>query len=253
MLVLGISQPNGRWSLSARSAYNLVRGLAQSQEPLLNAANPDFTMHQHVVQIGDPVLRQKSKPVDTKDITTPAVQSIIKNLKDVMIKYGTFGISACQMGVPARISAVQVTAGQFATMSPKKARDAEIIPMKVIINPEIKIVKKSERLESESCCSVHGWEAHVPRWKEVSVTYFNEEGNKVENWLARGLTARILQHEIDHLDGVMFTDRMKKETFVSTYWRNVNGTGGECKLLFGGIEDLSKKWYFSLGMHKKSK
>ena len=161
----------------------------------------------------------------------------------MLVKYEGIGMSACQVGIPVRMSVIQFTPAQLNTWSAEdiKERDMEVIPLTVLINPKIRIVDKSVVTFREGCCSLYGLTAEVPRAKEVSVTYLNEKGDLVENVVVRDWTARIVQHEMDHLDGQLFTDCMKNETLELTYWKAVNDKRGEFKTWFGGIRNWKNR------------
>lgn len=206
------------------------------------ASQPDVSkMYNHVVQIGDPVLRQVCSAVDPKDIPGPAIQSVIKNLKDSLGKFDLCGISACQVGVPLQIFAIEVSQSIIDQQAPKDIKELEMkaLPLRVCINPKVTVVNKKVKLAKEYCLSVDGWTAQVPRYSEVSVTYLDEKGEK-KNWSASGFSARMIQHEMDHLNGVMFTDKMKNDTFQTLYWITLNGTLGKYKHGFGEASGQNK-------------
>ena len=133
----------------------------------------------HVVQIGDPVLRVKAQNVNLDRLTSPEIKFLFRALKNSLERYDAVGVSAPQIGVPLRIFA---------------------IPCKFFINPELKIINSESVADREGCCSIYGYSAIVSRAKEVEVRAFDETGQPF-TWSAKDWASRIVQHEIDHLKG----------------------------------------------------
>ena len=206
-------------------------------------ASDGKTVHQHVVQAGDQILRQPSLPVNPKDISNPQIQTLVKRLKKMMKQFDGLGMSACQIGVPVQISAVQVTPEQLKIWPAEllSEQNVEVVPLTVMINPEVKIRDKTQVTFREGCCSFLGMTAHVPRYKEISVSYLNENGEQVNDWIVRDWTARIVQHEMDHLKGSLFTDFMKRDSLEFGYWKTVNEKGGDFKIWFLGKKSIFDK------------
>lgn len=151
-------------------------------------------------QIGNPKLREKSKKVD--DLNSPELKKLVKNLLDTMVPTKLIGIAAPQIGKNVRVFATHMR-------RVKTRKDSKDEKPRVFINP--KIIKLSkEKVEGwEGCGSVLKGElfALVPRSKKVEIEALNEHGEKF-TLKAEGLLARIIQHEYDHLDGILFTDRV---------------------------------------------
>eukprot|EP00039_Didymoeca_costata_P008125 m.108369 g.108369 ORF g.108369 m.108369 type:complete len:118 (-) comp13959_c0_seq8:79-432(-) len=89
----------------------------------------------------------------------------------------------------------------------------QIEPLHIIINPKVTVLGKKEVVHRESCLSIPGYSAHVPRALAIEVSAFNQEGVPL-NFQATGWTARIIQHEFDHLQGILYIDRMLPNTFA---------------------------------------
>jgi len=139
----------------------------------------------------DPILRKKSQPIKISDINSSEFKNLCDDMSLTMRKKDGVGLAAPQIGKNIRMIVVNSKDGT-----------------KCLINP--KIIKKSWRKEwgEEGCLSVPGTFGEVNRCKSVICEYFNPQGEElVIN--ARGLMARVLQHEIDHLDGVLFIDKAK--------------------------------------------
>jgi peptide deformylase len=111
------------------------------------------------------------------------------------------------------------------------AKEMSTLPFTVIINPEIKIVDHKKVIFEESCASVVGLAAEVPRSYSVQVTAFDGEGKETSHTLT-GWNARIAQHENDHLNGILFTDLMNRKTLRCTNWEVVNQKGGRIEVPF---------------------
>jgi peptide deformylase len=142
-----------------------------------------------IVRYGDSVLRNESKPVEKID---DKVKALVHDLFDTLRRAKGLGLSAPQVGENLRIFIIDLTQVDF---------DAEPL---VIINPEI-IEKKGEVIGEEGCLSFPGLYFDVPRGEQVVVEYQDLEGSR-KRIRAYGLTARAIQHENDHLDGVLFID-----------------------------------------------
>ncbi|KAJ8733567.1 hypothetical protein PYW08_001865 [Mythimna loreyi] len=189
--------------------------------------------YEHVVQIGDPLLRKVSEPVPLDKIKTTEIQTIIKKLEYVINKYGSLGMSAPQIGVNLRIFAMRHTVKQIASVPREIAalRGMEVVPFTVFINPKLKVVDYKKVTHSEGCESVQGYLADVPRYKAVQVTGLNAQGEE-SSQIYKDWSARIAQHEMDHLDGKIYTDIMDRKTLTCTCWEEVNLSKGKLVIPF---------------------
>lgn len=154
-----------------------------------------------VVQVGDPVLRKVAKPVAKKDIPSRKIVGVIKRMKGSLAKEG-FGvaIAAPQIGESLRIF---VVAGKVFDISEEKTDGSSD---RVFINPELIRVSKAKKEMSEGCLSVRNKYGAVLRHEKASVKTLNENG-KPFIYHGSGLVAQIFQHEIDHLNGILYTDK----------------------------------------------
>jgi peptide deformylase len=197
------------------------------------SASPPFD---HVVQLGDPVLRLQCEPVAPDRVDSAEVRRVVDALKRAMSRYDALGMSAPQVGSPLRIMCVQMTRRQV-DMLPQaqvEAQHVEEIPMRVVINPVLSVTNNEQVIFRESCCSMNGFSAIVPRAKEVTIEGIDERGEKVI-WKAKNFTARVFQHEMDHLVGKLYIDRMATDSLVFAYWNTVNKRGGDFRLGYDGI------------------
>lgn len=198
--------------------------------PAHGKTTPPF---EHVVQIGDPTLRKVSEPVPIDKIKTNEIQTIIKKLEYVISKYGSLGMSAPQIGINLRIFAMRHTVKQIASVPGDLARlrGMEEIPFTVYINPKLKVVDYTKIIHSEGCESVQGYLADVPRYKAVQVTGLNAEGVE-RSQVYKDWSARIAQHEMDHLEGKIYTDIMDRKTLTCSCWEEVNLSKGKLVIPF---------------------
>ncbi|XP_017274418.1 peptide deformylase, mitochondrial [Kryptolebias marmoratus] len=185
--------------------------------------SPPSPPYSHVCQVGDPVLRSHAAPVDPTDVTGPEIQQVIGTMMKVMRKLECVGLSAPQIGVPLRILMLEYPVKMFEEISPaaRGARGLSIQPLRIFVNPELKVLDGQTVLFQEACESISGFSAIVPRYRTVEVSGLNEKGEAVK-WQASDWSARILQHEMDHLNGVLYIDRMDSKTFVNINWQEYN-------------------------------
>ncbi|XP_077371648.1 peptide deformylase, mitochondrial [Festucalex cinctus] len=181
--------------------------------------SPPSPPYGHVCQVGDPVLRSKAVAVDPSDIKGPEVQKVINTLVKVMRKMECVGISAPQIGVPLRIVALEYPQKMLDEDSPvsRKARGLSVQPLRIFVNPQMRVLDWQTVHFQEGCESICGFSATVPRYLSVEVSGLNEKGEDT-TWQASGWPARILQHEMDHLDGVLYIDHMDSKTFININW-----------------------------------
>ena len=160
-----------------------------------------------IVQAGVPVLRSGTTLLSPADIKSAEIQQLIEYMRETMREAPGVGLAAPQVGVPLRLAVIEDMAE-----SPDKERRP--VPFHVIINPHISLGAGIVE-HFEGCLSVEGFQAIVPRAHEVTVEALDHNGAqmKIE---ASGWYARILQHEIDHLDGTLYIDRMHTRTFTLT-------------------------------------
>jgi len=176
-----------------------------------------------VARMGHPVLRAKARPVDPAEIATPAFQKLIDDMFETMREYSGIGLAAPQIHESVRL----FVAGLRPSRLTGEMSDDNEMPFVAIINPEITPVaspgaEKIEIVEDwEGCLSIPDIRGKVPRPKSIKVRALNREGKRVE-MQASGLPARVIMHETDHLDGVLFFDRMQSLdtlTYLDEYGR----------------------------------
>ena len=148
-----------------------------------------------IIYLPDPVLRRKARPVDRFD---SSLQTLIDDMIETMREAPGVGLAAPQVGVSDRVIVVEYAEDDEKEDAPKK--------LFVVINPEIKEFSDETELGVEGCLSVPGYQGEVERSLAVTVKGLTRRGQPMKV-KAKGWLARIFQHEIDHINGVVFTDR----------------------------------------------
>jgi peptide deformylase len=178
-----------------------------------------------VARMGHPVLRARARAINPADITTPRIQDLIDSMFETMQEYQGVGLAAPQVHVGLRLF--------VAGFPPRRAADRdetdedadnERMPLMTLINPEIKVVGTETADDWEGCLSIPDVRGRVPRALEIEVRAYDRRGRKM-TLDVKGFSARVIQHETDHLDGILFFDRMKSLetlTFLEEYSRYWN-------------------------------
>ena len=162
----------------------------------------------NIVQKGDSVLRDTARKVELDQIKTPHIQKIISNMKIALeSQIDGVAIAAPQIGIPLRIFVVSKRA-EILTQGEENMSKDEIAKLTdlIYINPEIKKLSKTKMRMDEGCLSVRYLYGKVDRAEKATITAYDEEGKKFTQG-ASGLMAQIFQHEIDHLNGILFIDK----------------------------------------------
>jgi len=162
-----------------------------------------------VAHMGHPVLREKAKPVDRAAIATPSVRQLIDDLIDTMHAANGAGIAAPQIGELVRIATIEVTHNPRYPYKPP-------IPLTIVVNPVITPLDEELVEINEGCLSVPNMRGNVMRHVNIRVTYWDRDGTEHDE-IKRGLTAGTFQHELDHLDGVLFLDRVHDSHSLTTW------------------------------------
>lgn len=148
--------------------------------------------------MGHPVLREKSKPVE--QAATPELRTLVADMKETMAAQNGAGLAAPQIGVSQRVVI-------FGVDHNPRYPDAEPVPFTVLVNPKITLLTREVESDWEGCLSVPGMRGVVPRYTKLRYTGTDEEGNPIDR-VAEGFHARVVQHECDHLDGILYPQRM---------------------------------------------
>ncbi len=152
--------------------------------------------------MGHPVLRERAKPVE--ELGTPELKALVLDMKDTMKAKNGAGLAAPQIGVGQRVVI-------FGVENNTRYPDAEPIPFTVLVNPKLTFLTREVEQDWEGCLSVPGMRGVVPRYTRLRYSGFDEHGNPIERE-AEGFHARVVQHECDHLDGILYPQRMTDMT-----------------------------------------
>jgi peptide deformylase len=161
-------------------------------------------------EMGDPVLREVAREVTAEELASAEVQQLIDDMIETMRAANGAGLAAPQVGVPLRIAVIEVREGN--PRYPYKPP----IPLTVIVNPELTMLDNATFATNEGCLSMPNLRGDLERFENVGVRYLDREGD-VHEKTRRGLTAGTFQPEVDHLDGILFVDRMADMSSLSTW------------------------------------
>lgn len=167
-------------------------------------------------QVGEPVLRQMSRLLSLAEIRSQYVRDLIESMRETMHDAPGVGLAAPQIGVALQLVVIEDPPDAIQKLSLEQAveRERRPVPFQVLINPVLTIQAAAAAEFFEGCLSLAGFTAIVPRAAKVHVEAVNEQAERV-SVDATGWYARILQHEIDHLRGVLYVDRMNPRSFAT--------------------------------------
>lgn len=173
-------------------------------------------MRLKIVQTGEEVLRQESRKLSREEILSPKIQQLIAFMRETMRDAPGVGLAAPQVGEPLQLAVIEDRAEYHRELTPEQIvqRERKPIPFHVIVNPRLTVTGNKPCVFFEGCLSVSGYTALVSRAHSVTVTCLNEHAEEI-TIDASGWYARILQHEIDHLHGILYVDHMEPQTFVT--------------------------------------
>ncbi len=191
-----------------------------------------------IARMGHPVLKQRAAEVP--DAAAPEIRRLVADMVETMRDANGTGLAAPQVHVPLRVVVFFVNAGRAAREDAAQGESAENsdessesgdggVPLTVLINPEIEFLTEEQAVSWEGCLSVPGLAGQVPRYTALRYSALDLEGQRFER-IARGFHARVVQHECDHLDGVLYPQRMtdlSSLTFTTEIAAAAKGEGGE--------------------------
>ncbi len=160
-----------------------------------------------ILHVGNPLLRQVSREVTKNELASTPMQTLIDDLIDTMRAANGAGIAAPQIGELVRIATIEVNANPRYPYKPK-------IPLTVVVNPVVEFLDDELVDVNEGCLSVPNMRGNVLRRVNIRVRYWDRHGVEHDE-VKRGLTAGTFQHELDHLNGILFIDRMDAATKAS--------------------------------------
>jgi peptide deformylase len=168
-----------------------------------------------VARLGHPVLRRIAERVSPEAIPTPDIQRLIDDMLETMAEYDGAGLAAPQVHVSRRIVLYGVE------QNPRYP-EAEAVPLTVLVNPTVTPLGAEQDEDWEACLSLPGLRGRVPRYTRVRVEAWGRDARPLD-FTAAGFHARVVQHECDHLDGIVYVDRMaslRTLTFLDEFQRH---------------------------------
>jgi len=162
-----------------------------------------------IVHIGDPMLREKARALTSDEMVTPEVRRIIADMTETMHEEGGIGIAAPQVGASVRAAIIEI--------APDSTRypDMRPFPLTALLNPRLSVLDPEEQSYWEGCLSVPNLRGLVSRPRKVRVEYTDVEGEE-HRIVAEGFLATVFQHELDHLDGILFVDKVRDMRRLAT-------------------------------------
>lgn len=167
-----------------------------------------------VPRLGHPVLRKAALPISHEEIRDPGMQRLIDDMIETMKEYQGVGIAAVQVHESKQVAVLEVADNP---RYPGKTA----VPLSVLVNPEMVPLTNETEEDWEGCLSIPELRGQVPRYKSIRVTACDRDGSELD-FVATGFHARVIQHEIDHLRGHVFLDRMRDLstlTYLAEYSR----------------------------------
>jgi peptide deformylase len=162
-----------------------------------------------IVQIGHPALRERAREVTDDELGSPELRQICDDLVETMRAANGAGLAAPQVDIPLRVFAVEVGDNPRYPYKPRLA-------LRVLVNPVVRPLGEETYESYEGCLSIPDLRGLVPRHTEVEVSYVDPDGNERGERFG-GLSAGTMQHELDHLDGILFPDRVEDCTTLCTW------------------------------------
>lgn len=180
-----------------------------------------------IVEVGNPVLHRVARTLSPEEIRSAEIQKLIGQMRETMHEAPGVGLAAPQVGHPIQLAVIEDREEYHKDVAPEQlaAKERQRVPFHVLINPRVVWQSEDTREFFEGCLSLLGYTAIVRRAHAVRVECLDETGNS-RSIEAKGWYARILQHEIDHLQGHLYIDRMETRSFssldnFSEFWKNL--------------------------------
>ncbi len=194
-------------------------------------------MRLKLLQVGEQVLRQTARELSVDEIRSDDIQRLIKYMHETLRDAPGVGLAAPQVGESIQLAIVEDLPEYSRNLTQEQVaeRERRPVPFHVIVNPVISSVGSADVEFFEGCLSLYGQTALVPRFRSVRVDCLNEHGQP-QTIQASGWYARILQHEIDHLHGTLYLDRMEPRSFMTLdnfirLWKDVSISDVKARLL----------------------
>ena len=166
-----------------------------------------------IVKFPDPILQRPTEPVTAFD---DDLRLLVDDMFESMYVAHGIGLAAPQIAVPLRLFVIEDTEDRMQHLTAEQRRDRhrDPFPFEAVINPTWRATSPRVAIEPEGCLSIPGYKADIPRFWAIEAEGYTPKGER-KRWSLEGWPARIFQHEIDHLDGLLLTDRMLAHTLAS--------------------------------------
>lgn len=181
---------------------------AQRQRSCLVGKGKGRMAVRKVIRMGHPLLREVANPVKREDLESEWFIRLVGDMRDTLHDYGGIGLAAPQIAEPWRIALIEIAGG------PTRYGDLPSVPLTAFVNPVVEIIDATEAGYWEGCLSVPGLRGFVERPQHIRVRYLTLDGSEAEVELG-GFLATVFQHEFDHLDGVLYVDRLAHPSLLS--------------------------------------
>jgi len=158
-----------------------------------------------IARLGHPVLREQTQELTREEIASPEMKRLVRDMIETMHEYGGVGLAAPQVHEPVRLAVIEFDSGNG-----RYDNDAGQ-PLLVIFNARVKVLDATLAGFWEGCLSVPGMRGYVERPSKIEVSYLDERG-KPKTLVAEGFLATVFQHELDHLDGILYVDKITDKT-----------------------------------------
>lgn len=158
-----------------------------------------------IIRMGHPTLRKPSRCVTPEERESAEFQTLILDMIETLHDYGGVGLAAPQINVPLRLAVIEIPDGH------DRYGPIQEVPLTVFVNPRYEVVQEAAAGFWEGCLSIPGLRGYVERPQHIKVAYETLEGEPVEMEL-EGFLATVFQHEFDHLDGILYVDRIQDPT-----------------------------------------
>jgi peptide deformylase len=168
-----------------------------------------------IIVAGAPVLRASARPLTPDEVRSPRIATLIDEMREAMRRAPGVGLAAPQVGESLQLAVIEDRAEYHRALSQEDlaARGRVPVPFQVIVNPRLTVIEPGPARFQEGCLSVPAYAAVVPRALSVRVDALDHRGEPI-SFTAAGWHARIVQHEVDHLRGILYVDRMDPLTFA---------------------------------------
>lgn len=162
----------------------------------------DLVAVRKILRMGHPVLRQVARPIEPEERGSQRLRAVLEDMTDTLRDYGGIGLAAPQVGESIRLALIEIPGG------PTRYGEIPSMPLTVLVNPVIEVLNPETAGYWEGCLSIPGLRGYVERPQHIRVTYMDLAG---ENHVLEpeGFVATVFQHELDHLDGTLYIDRIK--------------------------------------------